>query len=141
MIERVLNREKAISQVLKADKIRHHPRKQRNHFPSFLKALGVASASATTSVSSSVKEAIEGELKGYLSTPNAENEVDMLEWWKVHEANFPRISQLTRKYLCIPATSAPSERAFSTGGNIVTCQRASLKPEKVNQLVFLSKNL
>ncbi|XP_067313700.1 E3 SUMO-protein ligase ZBED1-like [Pseudorasbora parva] len=127
------------SQILDEDQT--PPKKAKKSLSSFLKAFGVASASATTSVSTSVKEAIEGELKGYLSTPNAESEVDPLEWWKVHEANFPRISQLARKYLCIPATSAPSERAFSTGGNIVTCQRASLKPEKVNQLVFLSKNL
>ncbi|XP_057216122.1 E3 SUMO-protein ligase ZBED1-like [Triplophysa rosa] len=118
------------------------PKKAKQSLASFLKASGVVSASAaTTSASSSLKEAIEGELKGYLSTPNAESEVDPLGWWKVHEANFPRVSQLARKYLCIPATSAPSERAFSTGGNIVTCQRATLKPDKVNQLVFLSKNL
>lgn len=118
------------------------PKKAKKSLASFLKVSGVVSASATTtSASSSLKEAIEGELKGYLSTPNAESEVDPLEWWKVHEANFPRVSHLARKYLCIPATSAPSERAFSTGGNIVTCQRATLKPDKVNQLVFLSKNL
>ncbi|KAI7789530.1 putative zinc finger BED domain-containing protein 1-like [Triplophysa rosa] len=118
------------------------PKKAKQSLASFLKASGVVSASAaTTSASSSLKEAIEGELKGYLSTPNAESEVDPLGWWKVHEANFPRVSQLARKYLRIPATSAPSERAFSTGGNIVTCQRATLKPDKVNQLVFLSKNL
>ncbi|KAI7809954.1 putative zinc finger BED domain-containing protein 1-like, partial [Triplophysa rosa] len=118
------------------------PKKAKRSLASFLKASGVVSASAaTTSASSSLKEAIEGELKGYLSTPNAESEVDPLGWWKVHEANFPRVSQLARKYLCIPATSAPSERAFSTGGIIVTCQRATLKPDKVIQLVFLSKNL
>ncbi|XP_039515830.1 E3 SUMO-protein ligase ZBED1 [Pimephales promelas] len=118
-------------------------KKVKKSLASFLKASGVASASAAVSGSTSfsLKEAIEGELKGYVSIPNAESEMNPLEWWKVHEANFPRVSQLAKKYLCIPATSAPSERAFSTGGNIVTCQRATLKPDKVNQLVFLSKNL
>lgn len=67
--------------------------------------------------------------------------MDPLEWWKIHEGNFLRVSQLARKYLCIPATSAPSERVFSTGGNIVTCQRATLKPDKVDKLVFLATNL
>ena len=43
--------------------------------------------------------------------------------------------------LCIPATSAPSERAFSTGGNIVTCHRSALEPETVDRLVFLANNL
>ncbi|KAG1960983.1 zinc finger BED domain-containing protein 1-like [Pimephales promelas] len=118
-------------------------KKVKKSLASFLKASGVASASAAVSGSTSfsLKEAIEGELKGYVSIPNAESEMNPLEWWKAHEANFPRVSQLAKKYLCIPATSAPSERAFSTGGNIVTCQRATLKPDKVNQLVFLSKNL
>ncbi|XP_056097499.1 E3 SUMO-protein ligase ZBED1 [Rhinichthys klamathensis goyatoka] len=118
-------------------------KKVKKSLASFLKTSGGASASAAVSGSTSfsLKEAIEGELKGYVSIPNAESEVNPLEWWKVHEANFPRVSQLAKKYLCIPATSAPSERAFSTGGNIVTCQRATLKPDKVNQLVFLSKNL
>jgi hypothetical protein len=40
----------------------------------------------------------------------------------------------------VSATSTPSEIFFSTGGNIVTCTRAALKPE-VNQLVFLAQNL
>ncbi len=43
--------------------------------------------------------------------------------------------------MCIPATSVPSERIFSTSGNIVTKLRASLKPENVDMLVFLHKNL
>lgn len=46
-----------------------------------------------------------------------------------------------KKYLCIPATSAPSEQAFSTSGNTVICQRSALKPERVDQLVFLALNL
>lgn len=99
------------------------------------------SAADTTGPTPSLREAIEAEMKAYLSTPNADSEMDPLEWWKVHEVNFPRVSKLAQKYLCIPATSSPSERVFSTGGNIVTCQRATLKPDKVDKLIFLSKNL
>lgn len=113
------------------------PKKTRKTLARFLKTSGVVTA-ASTSASPSLKEAIDGELKAYLSTPNADSEMDPLEWWKIHEGNFPRVSQLARKYLCIPATSAPSERVFSTGGNIVTCQRATLKPDKVDELVFLA---
>ncbi|KAJ8333502.1 hypothetical protein SKAU_G00415100 [Synaphobranchus kaupii] len=115
------------------------PQKAKKTLASFLKTSGAAAAA--TSASPSLKEAIEGELKAYLSTPNADSEMDPLEWWKVHEGSFPRVGQLAKKYLCIAATSAPSERVFSTGGNIVTCQRATLKPDKVDKLVFLAKHL
>lgn len=46
-----------------------------------------------------------------------------------------------RKYMTICATSIPSERVFSAAGNVVTSFRASLKPDKVNMLVFLAKNM
>ncbi|XP_069821004.1 E3 SUMO-protein ligase ZBED1-like [Dendropsophus ebraccatus] len=87
------------------------------------------------------REAIEIELKSYLQALDVEGEADPLMWWRLHQANFPRVANLAKKYLCIPATSAPSERAFSTSGNIVTCHRSALKPETVDKLVFLAKNL
>ncbi|XP_077378781.1 E3 SUMO-protein ligase ZBED1-like isoform X2 [Festucalex cinctus] len=107
----------------------------------FFKTTGMASSTATMSAPPTLRQAIDAELKAYLSTPNANSEMDPLEWWRLNEGNFPRVSQLARKYLCVPATSAPSERVFSTGGNVVTCQRATLKPDKVDKLVFLAKNL
>ncbi|RXN30789.1 zinc finger BED domain-containing 1-like protein [Labeo rohita] len=87
------------------------------------------------------REAIEVELKSYLQTMQVDGETDPLDWWRLHQANFPRVARLAQKYLCIPATSAPSERAFSFGGNIVTCHRSLLKPETVDKLVFLANNL
>ncbi|KAK0144041.1 Zinc finger BED domain-containing protein 1 [Merluccius polli] len=80
-----------------------------------------------------------GHKKGavYLQTTEVESDADPLDWWRCHQTNFPRIAKLARQYLCIPATSAPSERTFSTGGNIVTCHRAALKPDAVDRLVFL----
>ena len=87
------------------------------------------------------RKAIEVELKSYLQTMQVDGETDPLDWWRLHQANFPRVARLAQKYLCIPATSAPSERAFSYGGNIVTCHRSLLKPETVDKLVFLANNL
>ena len=42
---------------------------------------------------------------------------------------------------CIPATSVPSERAFSIAGHIVNEKRACLLPETVNMMVFLGEIL
>lgn len=81
------------------------------------------------------------EPRAYLQTTEVDSDADPLEWWRCHQANFPRVAKLARQYLCIPATSAPSERVFSTGGNIVTCHRAALKPDAVDRLVFLAQNL
>ncbi|XP_063746041.1 E3 SUMO-protein ligase ZBED1-like [Eleginops maclovinus] len=84
---------------------------------------------------------IRTELATYLLISEISEDADPLQWWKKHEENFPRLCKLARKYLSIPATSAPSERLFSVGGGVVTCHRASLKPDAVDRLVFLAKNL
>lgn len=89
----------------------------------------------------SAQQAVERELGNYLLSPHADNDSNRLDWWKVYQNNFPRVCQLAQHYLCIQATSSPSERVFSTGGKIVTCKRASLKPDNVDQLVFLARNL
>ncbi|XP_058631608.1 uncharacterized protein LOC131540596 [Onychostoma macrolepis] len=93
---------------------------------------------ASSSLSSLQAVAITSELQLSAAVDSEENP---LFWWKEHAKQFPALSKLAQKYLCIPATSSPSERVFSTGGNIVTCLRASLKPESVDSLVFLAKNL
>ena len=59
------------------------------------------------------------------------------DFWKKKELDFPSLSQLSRKILCIPATSAPSERVFSRAGLTITKLRASLSNDHANALIFL----
>lgn len=87
------------------------------------------------------EQTVASELQFYLQSADLDSEENPLDWWREHHRIYPRLSKLAKKYLAIPATSAPSERVFSTGGNVVTCLRSSLKPENVNRLVFLAKNL
>lgn len=61
----------------------------------------------------------------------------ILMWWKEHATRFPYLSQLARRYLAMPATSASVERLFSVAGQIVTAKRANLHPSTVTLLVFL----
>ncbi|XP_041830825.1 E3 SUMO-protein ligase ZBED1-like [Melanotaenia boesemani] len=63
-----------------------------------------------------------------------------LEWWKVNAYTYPILAPFAKAYLCIPATSVPSERVFSTAGDIVSAQRSLITPEHVDMLVFLKKN-
>lgn len=62
-----------------------------------------------------------------------------LDWWRSQETELPILANLAKSYLCIPATSVASERVFSTAGDIVSSQRSSLRPDCVDQLIFLKK--
>lgn len=48
------------------------------------------------------------------------------------------LSVMARRILCIPATSAASERTFSVAGNIATTKRNRLACEVVQDVVFLN---
>ncbi len=93
-------------------------KKQRKSLGSFFKRPSPSNTGLTD------MQVVEGELEHYLMDPDADSETEHLDWWKM-----------------IPATSSPSESLFSTGGNIVTCHMAALKPETVDRLVFLAQNL
>uniref|UniRef100_A0A3P9CWV5 HAT C-terminal dimerisation domain-containing protein n=1 Tax=Maylandia zebra TaxID=106582 RepID=A0A3P9CWV5_9CICH len=66
---------------------------------------------------------------------------NILQWWNSNSSQFPALSNLARFVLCIPATSAPSERAFSLCGRILEERRSVLKPSSVSDILFLHGNL
>ena len=87
------------------------------------------------------RQQVNTEVQNYLSASRLDFEEDPLQWWKAQPLNYPCLGKVAQKYLCICATSSASERLFSTAGNVVSSFRATLKPDKVDMLVFLSKNL
>ncbi|KAJ8349324.1 hypothetical protein SKAU_G00244540 [Synaphobranchus kaupii] len=66
---------------------------------------------------------------------------DPLVWWQEHQHEYPLMSNIAKRYLCINGTSVSSERVFSTAGDIITAQRSALLPQHVDQILFLNKNL
>ena len=66
---------------------------------------------------------------------------DPLEWWREHAIDFPNVWKQAEKHLAVPATSAPSERAFSTAGNLITMRRCRLKPDLVEDCVLVNENM
>ena len=62
---------------------------------------------------------------------------DPLQWYRIHHFEFPNVAMLAKKYLCISATSAPSERMFSNCGSYVTKKRNQLEPDIVSDFIFL----
>jgi len=81
---------------------------------------------------------LQREMEVYLETGYAESEEpeDLLPWWKNRQSAFPKLARLARSLLCIPATSASSERNFSRSGLIVTDKRSSIAPQAVNDLII-----
>ena len=83
---------------------------------------------------------VEDEVGRYKRQPSIPLSACLFTWWKERETEFPLLSKAAKIYLCIPATSVPSERVFSTAGDIVTAQRATLSADNVDKLIFLKKN-
>jgi len=60
-----------------------------------------------------------------------------LNFWKTYEAAFPRLSKLAREFVCTPATSVPSESAFSMSAYVARKERARLSIDSLTATVFL----
>ena len=96
----------------------------------------------TSSKTDSTKDCIDLEMKKYLALPKINRHEDPIKWWfNVGKTQFPMLFAGAQKYQCMTATSVPSERVFSTAGNVITKKRASLGTQLVNELVTLCHNL
>lgn len=62
---------------------------------------------------------------------------DILALWKDHQRDYPSLSVVAKAVLCIPATSASSERTFSSAGRVLEARRNRLNPGTVDSILFL----
>lgn len=69
------------------------------------------------------------------------NQTDVLKWWHTNEANFPLLSRIAKFILSIPASSAASERDFSSAGLTLSDRRTNLCPKRLDDILFLHSNL
>ena len=77
------------------------------------------------------------ELSRFAALPEQPANIDALGWWKLHGSLFPLLSQLARRYLAIPASSAASERLFSQLKLTATPARRNLLPDTLCMLLFV----
>lgn len=62
--------------------------------------------------------------------------IDLVKWWHENRHVYPKLFRLFLSKSGIMASSAPSERSFSTTGIIISARRASLLPETVSDMIL-----
>lgn len=80
-------------------------------------------------------------IRQYLEMPLLDRKINPLHFWKQHKNTFPELDKMQLKYLCIPATSVPSERVFSKTGQITNDHLSRLSPKNLDYIIFLNSNL
>lgn len=83
----------------------------------------------------------ETQVQTYLSEKNTPKKSDPLQYWKEHANQFPSMAAVATQYLSAPCSSVDSERLFSAVANVLDENRNRLKPDKVEMLVFIKKNI
>lgn len=80
------------------------------------------------------------EFQNYLAACERGIQLPGLQFWH-QNSTFPRLQVLATKFLAVPATSAPVERVFSTGGIFMRPHRARLSNQSLGDLMMLKCNL
>ena len=81
------------------------------------------------------------EMQRFMDESIVDLEINLLQWWRDNEALFPLLKKIAKRYLCIPATSVPSERLFSKAGEVVSHKRNGLSGKNVNMILFCNNNI
>ena len=85
-------------------------------------------------------ELIKGQIDAYLKEPLLARGKDPLKWWASHQKEYPLLVDHARKYLCIPGSSAASERVFKQTKRIDE-PRPRILPKNMEMLLFIKYNL
>jgi len=65
---------------------------------------------------------------------------DIVQFWLDNKSVLPKLYTVARQVLCVPASSAASERVFSTAGRLLEKRQTNLSPATVNSRLFLHSN-
>jgi hypothetical protein len=69
--------------------------------------------------------------------PGSSTPEDVRDYWRRKAVDYLILAKIAADFLAIPATSAPSERVFSHGGDILTRKRIRICLDLLRPLVCL----
>jgi hypothetical protein len=105
-----------------------------------VRSLGEATLALVSSESGWPADAMLNAIVQYRDMDKSDAE-DPLDWWRMHGEQLQPLDTVARWFLCIPATSAESERTFSLAGRVVSPLRTRLAGERVHDLTILASEL
>ena len=77
----------------------------------------------------------------FKNEPSVDKDEDPLGLWKTKRLEYPTLTRLVKKFLCVPATSTQAERVFSWMGWLLNKRRLCLSGESVNSQTLLEGTL
>ncbi|KAG5462785.1 MAG: ribonuclease H-like domain-containing protein [Olpidium bornovanus] len=80
---------------------------------------------------------VEAKINAYAFLEQADGDLDILAFWRSRSTEFPTLAKMARNVLAIQATSAPSERVFSSGRRVLRWDRTRMSPETLEMLVLI----
>ena len=87
------------------------------------------------------RTSLTNEFDNYIQAP-PDPEIDSpLAWWKSHEDRYPKMAQMARDILSVPASGSGVERQFSVTGRLATWQRHRLAPKNVSNSMIYKAHL
>ena len=113
--------------------------KKKTKLQDFLHTAGNKNSTQNNNLSNE-EMLMQTELDVYLKADLADPDSCPLEWWKEHCTNFPKMANVAKVLLAVPASQSTSERIFSVAGRIVTEERTCLLAENMKKLVFIHNN-
>ena len=80
------------------------------------------------------------ELDRYIRSEFRDIPLDINEFWKQHQKAFPKLAQLAKKLLSLPASTAANERSFSNLRYLLTDQRENLSASTISS-IFITDSI
>ncbi|XP_050064545.1 E3 SUMO-protein ligase ZBED1-like [Aphis gossypii] len=77
------------------------------------------------------------EMDKYMNECLLSRHMDPLKWWSERKYIYPRLYEMMKRRLCVPATSVPSERIFSKAVQVLTQRRSRMTTSKVEKIIFI----